>query len=160
MNRIFLMGNLTKDPETRSTQTGKTVTSFSVATNENYVDAQGNKQQKTEFHNVVAWGKQGEAIAKYLSKGRKILLEGKVAYSNFIGNDGTKKYKTDIVLSNFHFVDNKPEAQRDAYSQPEPKNDYSQPEPVDTGLPPVNAYGDEKVENFGESEISVEDIPF
>ena len=150
MNKVILMGNLTKDPETRSTQTGKTVTSFSVATNENYVDAQGDKQQKTEFHNVVAWGKQGEAIAKYLGKGRKILLEGKVAYSNFIGTDGTKKYKTDIVLSNFHFVDNKPEA----------ANNYSQPTPASTGLPPVNAYGEEMVEDLGESEISVKDLPF
>lgn len=172
MNKVILMGNIVRDPETRSTQTGKSVTNFSVATNESYVDAQGQRQNKAQFHNIVAWGKSGEAVAQYLGKGRKILLEGKLEYSDYTDKEGIKRYKTEVIMSNFHFVDSKPATQNDPYSQPEPTNNYSQPEPsqapprvsqpqqVDTGLPNVDMYGNQALDLDRESEINVDEIPF
>jgi single-strand DNA-binding protein len=112
MNKIFLLGNLTKDVEIRTTQTGKSVGSTGIATNENYVDAQGNKQQKVEFHNLVIWGKQAETLAQYTNKGSKLLVEGKLAHSNYLNKEGIKVYKTDVVVNNFTFLDSKPKNDR------------------------------------------------
>jgi len=105
MNKVILMGNLTKDVELRQTQTGKSVGSVGLATNESYIDAYGNKQNKAEFHNLVIWGKQAESLAKYTHKGSKVLVEGKITYSDYLDKEGVKKYKTEIVVLSFRFLD-------------------------------------------------------
>ena len=98
MNKIILFGNLTKDPELSETPSGKSVCKFSIATNEKYGET-----EETNFFNITAFGGQGEAIAKYLSKGRKILLEGRVKVNDF-EKDGVKRRSWDVILSKFEFV--------------------------------------------------------
>ncbi|MEA3273557.1 MAG: single-stranded DNA-binding protein [Patescibacteria group bacterium] len=99
VNKAIIVGRLTKDPEARTTPNGKAVTSLSVATSQNWKDQSGNKQEKTEFHDVVLWGKVAEISAQYLVKGQEVYLEGKIETRNWEGKDGVKKYKTEIVLS-------------------------------------------------------------
>ena len=98
MNRIQLMGRLGNDPETR--QVNETsVTSFSLATTQKYKD-----KETTQWHRVTAWGKQGEVIAKYVKKGQRLLLEGRVEYQEY-EKDGVKRQSTNIVLESFHFIE-------------------------------------------------------
>lgn len=97
LNKIFLLGNVARDPESRSTPSGQTVTNFSVATNRMWTDGQGQKQKKAEFHNIVAWGKLGEICAQYLQKGKLVFIEGRVETRSWDAPDGTKKYKTEVI---------------------------------------------------------------
>lgn len=107
LNKAMVIGNLTRDPEVRSTATGKSVASFAVATNEVWKDASGARQEKAEYHNVVAWGKLAEICQQYLHKGKKIYIEGRLQTSEWTGKDGVKRYKTEIVADNMIMLDNK-----------------------------------------------------
>lgn len=93
------MGNVTRDPEPRTTPSGQTVTNFSVATNRMWTDAQGQKQKKAEFHNIVAWGRLGDICAQYLQKGKLVFIEGRVETRSWDAQDGTKKYKTEVIAT-------------------------------------------------------------
>jgi len=104
----MIIGNVVRDPETRTTPNGKTVTTFSIATNFNWTDAAGNKQEKVEFHNIVAWGKLGEICAQYLGKGRKTYVEGRLQTRDWEGQDGVKRYRTEIVAENMILLDRAP----------------------------------------------------
>jgi len=97
LNKIFILGNVARDPESRSTPSGQTVANFSVATNRMWTDGQGQKQKKAEFHNIVAWGKLGEICAQYLQKGKLVFIEGRVETRSWDAPDGTKKYKTEVI---------------------------------------------------------------
>jgi len=99
-NKVIIMGNLTQDPEVRSISTGQQVATFSVATNRRWADSSGNQQEETEFHNVVAWGKLAEICEKILFKGRKALIEGRLKTRNWEGQDGVKRYRTEIIAEN------------------------------------------------------------
>jgi single-strand DNA-binding protein len=103
MNKVFLCGRLGQDPELRHTPTGTAVCNLSVATSKNWVDKSGQKQSATEWHRVVVWGKTGENCAKFLSKGREVLLEGELQTRSWDDN-GTKKYATEIVAQNVQFI--------------------------------------------------------
>lgn len=105
LNKAMIIGNLTRDPETRSTTTGKSVASFAIATNETWKDATGNKQERVEYHNVVAWGKLAEICQQYLHKGKKIYIEGRLQTREWTGQDGVKRYKTEIVADNMIMLD-------------------------------------------------------
>jgi single-strand DNA-binding protein len=105
LNRAMIIGNLTRDPESRTTTSGKTVTSFSVATNSNWTDASGNKQVKVEYHNIVAWGKLGEICQQYLGKGRKVYVEGRLQTREWEGQDGIKRHRTEIIAENMILLD-------------------------------------------------------
>lgn len=96
-NKIFILGNVARDPESRSTPSGQTVANFSVATNRMWTDKEGQKQKKAEFHNIVAWGKLGEICAQYLQKGKLVFIEGRVETRTWDAPDGTKKYKTEVI---------------------------------------------------------------
>lgn len=100
LNKAMIIGNLTRDPELRQTTNGQAVCSFGVATNRNWKDANGEKQEQTEFHNVVAWGRLAEIIAQYLKKGNKIFIEGRLQTRDWEGQDGVKRYRTEIVADN------------------------------------------------------------
>lgn len=97
LNKIFILGNVARDPESRSTPSGQTVTNFSIATNRMWTDGQGQRQKKAEFHNIVAWGKLGEICAQYLQKGKLVFIEGRVETRSWDAPDGTKKYKTEVI---------------------------------------------------------------
>lgn len=99
LNKVILIGNLGGDPEVRTVGNGNKVTSFTLATNEYWTDKQGQRQQRTEWHKIVAWGKVGEDCAKYLSKGSQCLVEGKLKYRTWTDKQGNEKLSTDIEIS-------------------------------------------------------------
>ncbi|MBF8281059.1 MAG: single-strand binding protein, single-strand DNA-binding protein, partial [Candidatus Magasanikbacteria bacterium] len=108
LNRATIIGNLTRDPELRTTPTGQNVCSFSVATSHVWKDAAGVKQEKTEYHNCVAWGKLAEICGQYLGKGRKVYVEGRLQTRDWVGQDGVKKYRTEIIVENMIMLDRAP----------------------------------------------------
>jgi single-strand DNA-binding protein len=105
VNKVILIGNLGRDPEVRSTQSGQPVASFTLATNRRWRDKTGNKQEETEWHNIVVWGKQAEIAGQYLKKGKQIYLEGRLQTRSWEDRQsGEKKYKTEIVCDNFQML--------------------------------------------------------
>lgn len=104
LNKVMIMGNLGAKPELRSTQSGTSVTTLRVATNESYTDSEGARQDKTEWHSVVVWGKTAENCEKYLDKGRTVLVEGKLQTREWEDGEGNKKYSTEIVASSVQFI--------------------------------------------------------
>ncbi len=101
LNRAQLIGNVGRDPEIRFTQAGDPVANFSVATSESWTDKSGQKQEKTEWHNVTVFGKLAEVVKNYVNKGSKLLVEGKLVTEKYTGKDGTEKRSTKIVLSGY-----------------------------------------------------------
>ena len=99
-NKAVIVGNLTRDPETRNLPSGQSVASFSIATNRVWNDQSGNRQEAVEFHNIVAFGKLADICSNYLSKGRLVLIEGRIQTRSWQGQDGNKKYRTEIVAEN------------------------------------------------------------
>jgi single-strand DNA-binding protein len=104
VNKVILMGNLGKDPELRYTPTGQATASFSLATTEKWTDKNGQRQERTEWHNIVAWAKTAELANQYLKKGSPAYIEGKISYRSWDDKDGNKKYKTEIIASQIHFL--------------------------------------------------------
>jgi single-strand DNA-binding protein len=100
-NKAIIVGNLTRDPETRTLPSGQPVVSFSIATNRVWNDASGNKQEAAEFHNIVAFGKLADICSKYLSKGRLVLIEGRIQTRSWQDQQtNVKKYRTEIIAEN------------------------------------------------------------
>lgn len=97
LNKVFILGNLTRDPELRQTPSGQAVCSFGVATNRFFTDSSGQKQKQAEFHNVVAWGRNAEIVNQYLHKGSSILVEGRLQTRSWQDQQGNKHWKTEIV---------------------------------------------------------------
>jgi len=141
LNRATILGRLTRDPELRSTTSGKTVATLSVATNRVWSDQSGQKQEQSEFHNCVLWGKLADIAGQYLSKGRRVYVEGRIQTRDWVGADGVKKYRTELVADNLIMLD----GPRGTGSAPAGSNDDS--------MPPVD-------DSSGDDEIKVEDIPF
>lgn len=107
LNKVQLIGFLGKDPETRNTSGGNSVTNFSMATTERWKDKSGEKQEKTEWHNIVVWKQQGENCARYLSKGSKAYVEGRIQTRKWEDREGNDRYTTEVVASNVVFLDPK-----------------------------------------------------
>ena len=107
LNKVQLIGNLTRDPELRQIPGGSTVATFSIATNFTWTDQSGQKQEKTEFHNIVAWRKLAEICGQYLKKGGKVYIEGRLQTRDWEGEDGVKRYKTEIIADNMIMLDRK-----------------------------------------------------
>lgn len=147
LNKVFLYGNLTRDPEARALPSGGQVTTFSLATNRVYKDKNGAKQETVEFHNVVAFGRSAELINQYCKKGKGLFVEGRLQTRSWDDKEtGQKKYRTEIVVDNFQFGDGGGGGARGASSG----SDTDAAEPVrDSG---DIQYPDE--------EINPEDIPF
>jgi len=104
INKVMLYGNLTRDPELKSIPSGNKVCSFSLATNRSYKDASGNKQEQTEFHNIVMWGKLAELATQYLKKGGAVYIEGRITTRSWEDtNGGGKKYRTEVVADTMQF---------------------------------------------------------
>ncbi len=103
INKALLYGNLTRDPEQRTLPSGAAVTSFSVATNRVWKDRDGNRQESTDYHNVVVFGKQAETVAQYLRKGSSAFVEGRIVTRSWDGTDGQKRYRTEIIAERVQF---------------------------------------------------------
>lgn len=104
VNKVILIGNLGKDPEVRFTATGKAVARFPVATSEMWNDNDGNRQERTEWHNVIVWGKQGETCGQYLAKGRQVYIEGSIRSRSYDDKTGQKRYVTEIIAQRVRFL--------------------------------------------------------
>ena len=122
VNKAILIGNLGKDPELRYTPSG-----FSIATTERWTGQDGQKNESTTWHNIVAWGKQAEVIKEYLSKGRQIYVEGRIVNRSYDDKDGNKRYISEIVVQSFQFIGNRGESGGGS-------SDYQPAPPVD-GVP-------------------------
>jgi single-strand DNA-binding protein len=104
VNKVILVGNLGKDPELRYTASGTAVATFSLATTERYKDRDGGQQEKTEWHNVVAWRQLAEICGKYLHKGKQVYIEGKIQTRSYDDRDGNKRYITEIVADQMQML--------------------------------------------------------
>lgn len=104
VNKVILVGNLGKDPQTRSTPNGQEVATLTVATSEKYKDKSGELQERTEWHTVVVWGKQAESCGKYLTKGRQVYVEGRLATRKWTDKEGAERYSTEVVAENVKFL--------------------------------------------------------
>jgi single-strand DNA-binding protein len=107
VNKVILIGHLGKDPECKVLESGQMVANFSLATTEKFKDKNGNVQESTEWHNCQAWGKGAEVIEKYLKKGSKVFIEGKIKTRTY-EKDGQTRYATEINVKEFSFLDSKP----------------------------------------------------
>lgn len=149
LNKIFLIGNLTRDPELRSLPNGQPVASFGLATNRIWTDKQGQKQQDTQFHNVVMFGRLAEIAKQYLNKGSLSFIEGRVQTRNWEAQDGTKKTRTEVIAERLQMG---PRAARAASTF------------KDESPPPAESKEDKKekldVIEYPEEDIDPEDIPF
>jgi single-strand DNA-binding protein len=105
LNVVHLIGNLGQDPELRTSEGGLAVTNLSVATNEVYKDQNGERQQRTEWHRVVIWGRQAETSAKFLSKGRRVQIEGRLRTRRWTDKNGVARDTTEIVAHRIQFLD-------------------------------------------------------
>jgi single-strand DNA-binding protein len=105
VNKVMLVGNLGRDPEVRSTPSGQSVAEFSLATSRKWKDREGNRQEQTEWHRVVCWGRQAEVAGQYLTKGKQIYVEGRIQTSSWDDKQsGEKRYKTEIICDNFQML--------------------------------------------------------
>lgn len=155
LNKAMIIGNLTQDPEVRNTPTGLTVASFGVATNFIWTDQSGQKQTKAEFHNIVAWRRLAEICGQYLRKGSKVYIEGRLQTRDWVGQDGIKRYRTEIIADNMIMLDRAGVAP----SQIQERPPMPQEEPTAAAEPIINVEANE-MEQTEEEEIKVENIPF
>jgi len=109
INKVTLIGNLTRDPELRYTESGRPVCSFGLATNRVWTSEEGEKREQTDFHRIVAWGKLGELCDKYLKKGRHVYLEGHLRSHSYEDKEGVQRAVTEIVLEDMVMLDAKPQ---------------------------------------------------
>lgn len=107
LNRVQLIGNLTRDPELRYTPSGTAVCSFSIATNRNWTTDAGEKKEEVEFHRIVAWNKLAELCSQFLIKGRKVFVEGRLTTRSWTGQDGAAKSTTEIIINDMILLDSK-----------------------------------------------------
>lgn len=159
LNKVMLIGNLTRNPEVKTIPSGHTVATFGVATNRVWTDQNGQKQEQTEFHNIVAWRRLGEICGQYLRKGSKVYIEGRLQTRNYIDKDGIKRYWTEIIAENMIILDNK--SLNSAPTPPIPPVEQSYAinnEPIITEEQPVQSIDEDQ--NPIEEEIKVENVPF
>jgi single-strand DNA-binding protein len=152
-NQVTLMGNLTRDPELRSTPSGQSVCSFSLALNRSYKGADGNWQEATDFVDVVAWGPLGERVAQYLTKGRPALVSGRLQSSSW-EKDGQKRTKVEVVANDVTFLGGRDGNQEGGTSAPAgTDSNAAKPSKKPTK-------DDVVIEDIGDEPINLDDIPF
>jgi single-strand DNA-binding protein len=160
LNKVQLIGNLTRDPELRYTPSGTAVCSFSIATNRNWTTDSGEKKEEVEFHRIVAWNKLAEICSQFLTKGRKVFVEGRLATRNWTGQDGNPRNTTEIVITDMILLDNKgvgtPVAESTQAPAEEPKEDKKSAKAKKEETPKT----DDEVPPPGDEEVAPDDIPF
>lgn len=163
LNKAMIIGRLTRDPEVRTTPQGTQVASFGVATNLNWTNAGGEKQDKVEYHNVVAWQKLADICGQYLKKGSKVYIEGRLETRSWDAQDGSKKSRTEIVARDMIMLDSKGSLS----SSPAPSSDThaSSSKAGSSSNAPTKDSGKKEdtksqAQQEQEEEINIEDIPF
>ncbi|MDD3491541.1 MAG: single-stranded DNA-binding protein [Candidatus Pacebacteria bacterium] len=145
LNKVFIIGNLTRDVDLRTTPSGRSVANFGVATNRVWNDASGQRQQEAEFHNVVVWGKMAELCNQYLAKGRSVLVEGRIRTRSWVDTNEQKRTRTEIVAENVRFGPRRMQ-EEDQFKMP--------PEQPEAGIEDLPVLEEDS------GEIMSDDIPF
>ena len=161
LNKVMFIGRLTADPQTRTLPTtGQSVTSFSIATGRKWKSTTGETKEDTQFHNIVAWRKLGEICAQYMKKGMRVYIEGRLTNRSWVGTDGQKKYRTEIVADNAIMLDYKNQDQGGSSTNrfnPTPASPQAQNNniaiPTPEQIPTIDI-------NDEQEEVKIEDIPF
>ena len=148
LNKAMIIGRLTRDPEIRTTSNGANVASFSLATNLVWKDSAGNKQEKVEYHNIVAWRKLCDICGQYLKKGMKVYIEGRLQTKTWDDKNGSKQYRTEIVADNMIMLESRG---ANSYENAQPATAPA-PVPAPTAAPAPSIPQEE--------EINIEEIPF
>ena len=157
VNQVFLMGNLTRDPELRQTPSGQNVCSFSLALNRSYRDQSGEWQEATDYVDIVAWGPLAERVAQYLSKGRRVLVQGRLQSRSW-EQDGQKRNKVEVLANDVTFLDSRPGsdiAVETENVEAEVKKPAETPKPTKAA-----AKKDVVIEDISDEPINLDDIPF
>ena len=148
LNKAVIIGRLVRDPETKSTPSGSTVANFSVATSRVWNDQSGTRQEKTDFHNIVAWGRLAEIIQQYMTKGSLIMVEGRIETRNYEGQDGVKRYRTEIIANNIQMG-------------PRGTANTSSPRSANEPTPPsASSTPSKKEEEIPTIDVNIDDVPF
>lgn len=170
-NKAFILGNVTRDPESRALPSGQQVVSFSIASNRFYTDQAGVKKQDTEFHNVVAFGKLADIAARYLTRGALVMIEGRIKTRNWVNQAGAKQYRTEIIAETMQLGPRPQGAgqgggQQAQYAKPSsyaaPANNAPKMEEIpiiEENASPGNFVSQEQA-GAEDGEIDVKDIPF
>lgn len=147
LNKVYVLGNLTRDPELKALPNGSKVTQFSLATNRVWKDQAGAKQEQVEYHNIVVFGRQAETSAEYLKKGQQVLIEGRIQTRSWDGADGKKNYRTEIIADSVQFG-----AKGTGAGAAYPAAGAAAAAP--------SAMPDFGTINYGDDEVNPDDIPF
>jgi single-strand DNA-binding protein len=160
LNKVLLIGNLTRDPELRSTSSGQSVSSFGLATNRVWKDqGTGEKKEAVEFHNIVMWGRLAEISGQYLRKGSKIFLEGRIQTRSWQDQSGNKRYTTEIVAENMQMLDRKPQTGTPYQPASQPAAAQSPQSPAAPARPQPEEIPTIQIDD-NQDEVKIEDIPF
>jgi single-strand DNA-binding protein len=165
LNKVMLIGRLGRDPEIRYTQSGNAVASFSIATSEYWRDKQGQRQEKTEWHDIVAWDRLADQAQSYLKKGSMVYIEGKLQTRSWDDQQGQKKYRTEIVANQVRFLDSREVTERSGGGVDDRPavygNEYSSGGPSDNRRNPASPNTSNNDFNQGNNAPYVEDdVPF
>lgn len=147
LNKVMLIGNVTRDPEVRTTPSGVTVASLGIATNLIWKDKDGARQQKAEYHAIVAWRKLGEIVGSYVKKGSRVYVEGRLETRTWDDASGVKRYKTEIIADNLILLDRASRGGDSSMNEPQPSV-------------PAGPTAKQQSAEVPEEEINIEDIPF
>lgn len=151
-NKAIILGNLTRDPELKTLPSGQSLVTFGVATNRFYTDKNGGKQQTVEFHNVVAFGKLADICSRYLNKGKMVLVEGRLQTRTWQGQDGVKRYRTEIIMENMQLGPRGLTGQEPASPQAAA--------PAEEEIPIIDAEEDLGATSEEKEGVDVKEIPF
>ncbi len=154
LNKVFLIGNLTRDPELKALPSGSKVASIALATNRVWKDQAGARQEATEYHNLVAFGRQAENLAQYAKKGSSLFVEGRIQTRSWDGQDGKKNYRTEIIIDTFQFGPKPGGFSNDSAPR------VSMSGVSDGEAPQKSAPADLDTIEYPDEEINLEDIPF
>ncbi len=168
LNKVQLIGNLTRDPELRYTPNGNAVCSFSIATNRNWTTDSGEKREEVDFHRIIAWNKLGELCSQFLVKGRKVYVEGRLTTRTWTGQDGAQKSTTEVIINDMILLDKAGGAAGATEHHEEPReavvSDEPKEEPKDTKVAKKSAKTEPKEEEparaSSDEEVMPDDIPF
>lgn len=152
LNRVQLIGNLTRDPELRYTPNGIAVCSFGIATNRNWTTESGEKKDEAEFHNIVAWNKLAELCSQFMVKGSKVFVEGRLATRSWQAQDGTQRTRTEIVISDMILLGEKKTGVGQEETAKDEKDETKEAEEEKPAA--------EEAPKESEEEVAPEDIPF
>ncbi|KKQ96080.1 MAG: Single-stranded DNA-binding protein [Candidatus Levybacteria bacterium GW2011_GWA1_39_11] len=159
LNKVELIGNLTRDPELRYTPQGTAVCTLGLATNRSWVTDSGEKKEEADFHRLVAWNKLAELCSQLLSKGRKIYVEGRLSNRSWTGQDGAQKSITEIVINDMIILDSKREQREDIAAEEAPGLLEEQASPASEIAPPESKKKQKKEEKDA-ADVNPDDIPF